>query len=340
MNDFATRHDDIVMVGAEATPMPQAPLSPPHRSWNAHDVVIDECFVRLDSATREEALEVVEHTRRHPLPVFLRTPSQVKLPKLRAAMERVGSILDRGIGVAVLDKLPVDEMSLDEAKTLYWILGQLLAPPVSQQWRGVMLYDVTDTGEKFEYGVRGSYTNVELVFHTDNAFSARLPQYVGLLCLHPAAEGGTSRFANVVAVHDLMLENHPRLLARLYAPMLWDRQAEHAPGSQRISCAPMFRYEAQQLTVRFNQSLVRKGYALANQPIDSELDDALCAINSIVDNPAQWFECPIERGQLQYLNNFETVHYRSEFFDPPTAINRRHLVRMWHRTDGDASYDG
>jgi hypothetical protein len=46
----------------------------------------------------------------------------------------------------------------------------------------------------------------------------------------------------------------------------------------------------------------------------------------------------IERGQLQYLNNWEFAHYRSEFKDDETA--KRHLIRLWFRTRGRRFYDG
>ena len=40
----------------------------------------------------------------------------------------------------------------------------------------------------------GPATNVELGFHTDNAFGISVPDYVGLMCKYPAKEGGLSRF--------------------------------------------------------------------------------------------------------------------------------------------------
>ena len=48
-----------------------------------------------------------------------------------------------------------------------------------------------------------------------------------------------------------------------------------------------------------------------------------------MDDPRLWMEFTIERGQLQYLNNWEVAHYRSEFKDG--AGQKRHLVRLWFR---------
>ena len=83
-----------------------------------------------------------------------------------------------------------------------------------------------------------SWTNVELSFHTDNAFGVAPPDYVGLLCLMPAREGRICRFCSLYTVHNEMLRRHPRQLARLYRPFYYDRQAEHASGDPKVSWVP------------------------------------------------------------------------------------------------------
>ena len=231
-------------------------------------------------------------------------------------------------------------MSRDEARSVFWTLGQLIGREVAQKWDGTMLYDVTDKGEAYGYGVRGSYTSVELVFHTDNAFGAAPPEHVGLLCFQPAREGGVSRFCSMAAVHDRMLAEHPEQLALLYRPVLWDRQAEHAPGAPRVARAPVFRFEHGRLSVRANTSLVRKGHDVAGVAMDPALDAALATLQAITEDDSLWLEAPIERGQMQYLDNVDIGHYRSEFKDHPDPERRRHLVRTWHRSAGRTSYDG
>ena len=108
-------------------------------------------------------------------------------------MAAVSKKLTQVLGFTVIDRLPMDEFNDDDMKAVFWIVGQLIGQTVAQKWDGTMLYDVTETGEAFGYGVRGSYTNVELVFHMDNAFGAAPPEYVGLLCRYPVVSGGVSR---------------------------------------------------------------------------------------------------------------------------------------------------
>ncbi len=310
------------------------------RAWLDADVDSAECVVMLDDAARDELLRMAQQMREDPLPVLLREPGQFAMTALREFLERAKGLLDGPPGIAVIDRLPMDAVGEQDAVAIFWVLGKLVGRPVAQKWDGTMLYDVTDKGQSYVYGVRGSYTNVELLFHTDNAFAIAPPDAVTLLCIRPALEGGVSRFCSIYAVHNRMLAAHPRELERLYRCVLWDRQAEHAPGAPKITKAPVFGYHDGQLSARLNVSLIRKGYEVAGVDIDSETRDALAALEAVADHSDLWFELSIERGQLQFLNNRNVVHYRSRFIDDEDPARKRHLVRTWHREHGLPTYDG
>jgi len=126
----------------------------------------------------------------------------------------------------------------------------------------------------------------------------------------------------------------------LYQPMYFDRQKEHSEGAPKVCLAPYFSWNGQRLNARANSSLVRKGYEVVNEPMDQALSDALNAIDEICSSEDIWFESPLERGQVQYLNNHEIGHYRSEFIDHDDPEKKRHLFRLWHRQRGTACYDG
>ena len=331
-------------LSSEVTPILRAE-DKSSRAWAAADIDPTQCIVPLGDCERAELANVVHSARDVPLPMLLRRPEHFEMPRCEALMDSVAMSLKDGPGVAVIDALPLDDWESDGWKrdditTLYWIMGQRLSRPVAQKWDGTMLYDVKDTGQDFGYGVRGSYTNIELNFHTDNAFGIAPPHYVGLLCLYPAQSGGVSRFCSLYRVHNEMLRAYPRELERLYRPMLMDRQAEHKTGAPRFSHVPMFRWDGQRLAVRINTGLVRNAYMRADVTPGPELAGALDALDEILEDSALLFELPLERGQIQYLNNLEVAHYRSEFIDDPDPQRKRHLLRTWHRESGAPSYDG
>ncbi len=316
------------------------PVPPTKLNWLAAD--IDRADWRLTPAAAAEAEldELAVFLEDNPLPVLQRRLVEFELPACRELMAQMKSILDHGVGFAVIDRLDFDRHAVDTLLAIYWLLGQVIGRPVAQKWNGQMIYDVTDTGAAYAYGTRGSHTSVELVFHTDNAFARAVPDYVGLFCRNPAREGGISRFCSLYAVHERLRASSPSALERLYQPMLFDRQKEHRDDAPPVCLAPFFSWRNDRLFARANSSLVRKGYAVAGIDMDLALADALDAIDEVCSAGDLWYEAPLERGQIQYLNNHEVGHYRSAFVDDDDPDRKRHLYRLWHRETGGSSYDG
>ncbi len=310
------------------------------RAWTKDDINPQDCIIQAEDQVRDELLRMAELIDANPLPTVLRSIQQFEIPNTLELMDKVKRRLDQSPGVAVVDSLPLEDISIEQAIDIFWTIGQRIGRNVAQKWEGTMVYHVRDTGAQYKYGVRGSYTKVELMFHNDNAFGIKLPRYVGLMCLRPSLEGGLSRFCSLYSIHNQMLKRYPAELKRLYEPVFWDRQAEHAEGRPTVALAPVFRYEDERLWTRANPSLIMKGYEVAETTMDSETSDAVFALKEVSENPSLWFELPIERGHLQYLNNIDIAHYRSEIIDLPDPAKKRHLVRSWHRDTGHVTYDG
>lgn len=315
---------------------------PPTQSmvWLAADLSPADWCIEFSDGELNELRQLACFIEDHPFPMLQRRIDDFELPKLRRVMTRMKSILDNDIGFSVLDRLPMDDFSNDTLIAIYWLLGQCIGRPVAQKWNGQMIYDVSDTGQEYSYGVRGSHTSVELNFHTDNAFTRMVPDYVGLLCRQPAKLGGVSRFCSLYSVHQRMREQYPEQLQRLYQPMLFDRQKEHDDNAAPVSLAPYFSWRGNRLFARANASLIRQGYKVADESMDEILVEALSAIDEVCTASDLWYEAPLERGQIQYLNNHEVGHYRSAFEDYEEPDLKRHLYRLWHREAGTASYDG
>jgi hypothetical protein len=308
--------------------------------WLAGDISLGDYQVTVTDAALAEIDRLAAFFSDNPLPLLQRKLDEFELPACRALMARMKSILDDGVGFAVLDRLPMDNFPLEALLEVYWVLGQCMGRPVAQKWNGQMIYDVADTGADYAYGTRGSYTSVELNFHTDNAFARMVPDYVGLFCRHPAKSGGVSRLCSLYSVHQRMFELYPEQLARLYQPVLFDRQMEHRDGAEPVCLAPYFSWRNNRLFARANASLIRKGYEVAGVAMDAELSTALDAIDEVCAAADLWYEASLQRGQIQYLNNHEVGHYRSAFEDYDEPERKRHLYRLWHREAGTTSYDG
>lgn len=322
----------------EVTPPVTIPASA--RRWTGPEIRSGDWLVDVDEGALSEIASLARFIEHNPVQNLQRDVREFEIPRLRRCMGRMKSRLDDGVGFAVLDRLPTDEIAIDILVEIYWLLGQLVGRPVAQKWNGEMVYQVRDTGQQYTYGVRGSHTSVELVFHADNAFGMAMPEHVGLFCRNPAKSGGVSRFCCLATLHDRVQLKYPKALERLYQPMFFDRQKEHRDGGPAACLAPFFSSNGHTLQARANTSLVRKGYDVMEQSMDRQLVDALDAVDEISQHADLWFEAPLERGQIQYLNNFRTAHYRSDFVDHDEPERKRFLYRLWHRETGGVCYDG
>jgi alpha-ketoglutarate-dependent taurine dioxygenase len=313
------------------------------QAWTRNTIRPADWTVPLPSGELDELRAVLTELRRAPLPTFLLDPADFALDACRAAMEEVRRVTRDGPMFAVLDRLPMTEMSRDEAVQLYWLLSSLLGRPVAQKLSGQMFFDVRDTGARLKpgSGIRPTVTNVDLRFHNDNSYNETPPDYVCLLCLHPAKQGGISQVMSVATVHQALQERFPALMDRLYRPFWYDRHAEHHADEPATFAAPIFERGADgTVKARLALSEIFAGYELRGERMDNETAAALAAVQEVFDRPELRVELDFAPGQIQYVNNRATGHARTEFIDHAEPERRRHLVRLWLRDGGRRGYRG
>ena len=324
-----------------AGPMLEVPVED-GRAWTRATLPPDCWRVMLPERAAAELLSVHEELRRSPLPLFMLDPHDYRLEACGQVMREVEALARHGPMFAVLDRLPVDGLSPEESTALYWLVASLMSRPVAQKLNGQMLFDVTDTGAEMApgSGVRPTVTNVDLRFHNDNSYNETPPDFVCLLCLHPARQGGRSQLVSVYAVHETLRREYRALLPRFYRPFWYDRHAEHEAHERRIYRAPIFEYDGQHLRSRLAIAEIEAGYELADQLMDEETKSALDALREVFERPELRVELDFEPGQVQFLNNRMTGHARTRFADYPEAHRKRHLVRLWLRDRGPRNYRG
>jgi alpha-ketoglutarate-dependent taurine dioxygenase len=308
--------------------------------WRRDSLAPQDGIVPLDAASRKELDELVETLRRNPLPLAMLQEQDFDVPACRAMVTRARATLEHGVGFVIIDKLPMDDYTVDEARAVYWLLSQMVSRPVAQSWDGKVIYDVRDMGKPPGNGVRPDVTNAEQNFHTDNSYNLYPPDYVALLCVRPAMEGGISSIVSFYSVYNEMLASHPDLLERLHQPYLFDRQREHAPGDPRLISHPLFQTREGRTLCRLSHRHVVTGYAMAGQEMDELTRTALFTLESIMMEPRWCREFFFEAGQIQIVDNTRLGHRRTGFIDFPEEDRKRHLVRLWLRNHGRRFYNG
>ncbi len=241
----------------------------------------------------------------------------------------VSEALHTGRGFAIIERLPVEYYTRDQARAAYWMIGQCLGVPFEQNIEGTLLYDVRDTGRDVKSGARFSVTNAESSFHTDGAFGTQVPEIVGLLCIKTARSGGRSQLISAYAVHNILHRQAPNVLNALYSLFYFDRRGQFLPGETPVKKTPVFFWDKQTLVMRYLHYYIQEGHREAGVPFTSEQERALQTVEDILKRPEMCVEFDLAPGQMLFTNNNWILHNRTAFEDHPTPSQRRHYVRLW-----------
>jgi alpha-ketoglutarate-dependent taurine dioxygenase len=256
-------------------------------------------------------------------------------PALRAAcaadLTPVREALESGRGFAVISGPLPDAPSFEEARALYWLVGQWLGEPFAQNVEGVLLYDVRDTGKQLAEGARFSVTSYESSFHTDNSFGDDVLDYVGLHCLNPARSGGVSQVVSGFAVHDCLRREFPDALEVLARPYHVDRRGGVRPGEAPTARFPILEETGRGLLFRYLRYWIHAGHEKAGVPLTPEQARALDVLDGVLARPELRAEFNLRPGDMFFVNNRWILHNRTAFEDHPEPARRRHLVRLWLR---------
>jgi alpha-ketoglutarate-dependent taurine dioxygenase len=300
------------------------------RAWKADTVggqaswftsLSDDCLSELEELMRECAASPEETTTIQIL--------DSQLSRCREVLRPVIMELETGRGFVVIDKVPMERFSPAEARTLYWLVGQILGEPFKQDIKGTLLYDVRDTGQDVKEGARFSVTNAASSFHTDGAFNPHVPDYVGLLCLAVAKSGGESELISAFSLHNELFNRDADALRTLYGPFYFDRRGQFAAGEKPVTETPIFRWDGQELFLRYLYYYTRVGHELIGQPLTTEQERALETVEELLAREDLKVSFKLEPGQMMFVNNRWILHNRTAFEDFAEPERRRHYVRLW-----------
>lgn len=242
----------------------------------------------------------------------------------REAAARWTTLLQQGAGFLRLRSFPIDELSPDEVERAYLALGTVLGTPVGQDRDANVLTHIRDERLPSDPSVRKYRTNQRQDFHSDGS------DLVGLLCLHPALEGGESKIVSAHAVYNEALRRAPHLVDVMYQPMPWDRNDEQPDGEPPFfELPPIFDIDGTP-RVFFIAWYIRDSQRHSAAPrLSADQREALALFESIANDPAFHIQMTFEPGDVQLLNNAVVLHSREQYTDHADPDRRRHLLRLW-----------
>lgn len=258
------------------------------------------------------------------------------VPALAPLLADLTEELERGAGVVRVSGLPVDRLSRDDLRTLFWGLCANVGTPLFQNTTGEVLAEVKDEagqGIAVMGGQGGAVPSARarsrstgpLRFHTDKC------DLLSLLCASNGIAGGVSRIVSTIAIHDEMARRRPDLLAVLYEDF-WRMRPADEEGDQhadRVFRMPVFSRAADgAFTSQYSRTYVEMAHAEPGvPPLRPEQIEAMDLLAVLADELCA--EAPFTPGDIQLLNQHITYHGRTAYSDDAAAGAHRVLLRIW-----------
>jgi hypothetical protein len=311
-----------------------ASLAPVHdnAAWRGADIASGDGWTYHLSNNEITALRAMADSVR---PQLDENPNKLlKLNKsdfdLGAFAPRLAAIYDglkSGHGLALIKGLPIDDMALIDVAAVYWGIGRHLGMATPNNPEGDMLGHITDLGKtQSDPNSRGYQTREAMDYHCDQC------DIVGLICIRAAKQGGISKVASSVAMYNSLLQQHPVYAEALTDSLYWTKHGEYGAGELPYYRSPVFNFFDGQICTSFGPKHIEKGHALPETPDMTPLQaDALRVAEEIAHE--QRAEMVLEPGDMQFVNNYVTLHTRSDYVDFDDPAKKRLLWRLWLMND-------
>ena len=306
-------------------------LTEPYESpsvWRGSDFDGDDSWIRPFTAEEiDEIKNAVATIKSRGLKEFAFDKADFELPTFGKVIEEICDILENGRGFILLRGLPMDELSEEEIRLFYWGLAVHMGVPICQNAVGEYMAEVRDRGyDRKNNNVRGYSTHQRQYPHCDNA------DMVGLLCYHPAKEGGESSIASSMAIHNEILRTHPEYLKTLYRGAHFDLRGEGADGKRNAFTnhrVPIFSYHEGYLSCRYNGKTIIDGMRKAGKPLNEIEEKAVIYVRELAMSDEFRLDMKFQRGDIQLLSNHSVLHARNAFVDFDEPEKKRRLLRLW-----------
>ena len=253
-----------------------------------------------------------------------------QFPRLAAGLESIrGSFIENAPGFCVIDGTSTAILTDDERRGLYLLCIKALGRTLSQNAVGDHIVEVFDRGRPFSAGGRYHQTNASGVLHSDSPQWPVVPDYVALLCVRTAEQGGESKFISAYSVLERVRREHPGLVDELSQPFLFDKRGDFAAGEAPVTAAPIVTTVDGQLHFRYLRSYIDSGHRLSDVPLTDGQTAALDALDGVLSREDLVVSLRMEPGDMQVLNNHFVVHDRWPFIDHDEPERRRLMLRAW-----------
>ena len=284
----------------------------------------NEFLVDLDDNVISELLQKRDLLDQHNIQHFTHLKTQIQHIKQ--------AILIQGCGFCVINGTNFTAFDKHELSNIHILISKIFGELLIQNKHGEQIVEVKDLGKTLSTGGRYHHTKEGGSYHTDGChIFENPPDYVGLLCLNPAKNGGVSKFISAYTIHNKLQEDK-NLLRILYEKFYMDKRNENQADEIPTQFVPIFTYNNGKLNCRCCQrELIDAGHEKMNKPLTEYQKNALDNLDELLANENLAVSYLLKKGDMMYSNNKWLIHDRTDFEDSDDENLKRALLRTWIR---------
>ena len=284
----------------------------------------NEFLVDLDDNVIGELLQKRDLLDQHNIQHFTHLKTQIQCIKQ--------AILIQGCGFCVINGTNFTAFDKHELSNIHILISKIFGELLIQNKQGEQSVEVKDLGKTLSTGGRYHHTKEGGSYHTDGChIFENPPDYVGLLCLNPAKNGGVSKFISAYTIHNKLQEDK-NLLRILYEKFYMDKRNENQADETPTQFVPIFTYNNGKLNCRCCQrELIDSGHEKMNKPLTEYQKNALDNLDKLLANENLAVSYLLKKGDMMYSNNKWLIHDRTDFEDSDDENLKRALLRTWIR---------
>ena len=233
--------------------------------------------------------------------------------------------LEDGCGATRIRGFDSSKYSNEQLSDFFLAMSRMVGTPLSQSAEGEKVFSVRNAGySDDDPRARGPNTKKTLSFHTDRC------DVIGFLCVRQAKSGGENQLVSSPAVYNAILDRRPELLRTLTQPYFYQRHTIDTANELPYTQQPIFSFFKGEFAANFLRVLIERAHSNPALPdMTHEQSDALDFLEEVAADPEMHVTFRQEPGDIVFMNNWITLHRRSEFEDYPEPDRRRHILRVW-----------
>ncbi len=281
-------------------------------------------LVDLDATVINELVQKRNLLKQHKIQDFPCLKEQILYFKQAILIDGCGFCIINGTNLSIFDR--------DELININILVAEIFGELLIQNKKDEKLVEVKDLGKTLSSGGRYHHTKEGGSFHTDGChIFEKPPDYVGLFCLHPAKEGGASKFISAYTIHNKLQEDKDSLKI-LYEKFYMDKRNENKTNESLTQFASIFSYNNERLNCRCCQrELIDSGHEKMNVPLTQSQKNALDNLDKLLANENFAVTYLLKTNDLMFSNNNRLIHDRTNFVDFNDENLKRCLLRTWIR---------